>query len=85
MYSLQRSYSKSSDDSSIQYTQLSHYNVATVKVVMIPAYNILVISLQRSYSKSSDDSSIQYTHYNVATVKVVMIPAYNILSYLITT
>ena len=39
--SLQRSYSKSSDDSSIQYTQLSHYNVATVKVVMIPAYNIL--------------------------------------------
>ena len=37
-YFFQRSYSKSSDDSSIQYT---YYNVATIKVVMIPAYNIL--------------------------------------------
>ena len=40
-YLITSSYSKSSDDSSIQYIQLSHYNVATVKVVMIPAYNIL--------------------------------------------
>jgi hypothetical protein len=40
-YPITTKYSKSSDDSSIQYTRLSHYNVATVKVVMIPAYNIL--------------------------------------------
>jgi hypothetical protein len=40
--SLQRNYSKSSDEAGIQYSQLSHYNVATVKVVMIPAYNILI-------------------------------------------
>jgi hypothetical protein len=44
---LQGSYSKSSDDSSIQYTRLSHYNVATVKVVMIPAYNILSYPITR--------------------------------------